>query len=134
MPDQDCGIRLMTAGERRLVSLAAALIGSRGGHSTAESKLLESAQPVDSGLVAHTRRQIRSGEDVLGSTFCSLRSGKERRRRGATYTPAPIVDAMVSWAGEQPLRPARVVDPGAGSGRFLIAAARQFPNAALVAI
>jgi hypothetical protein len=122
---------VMTAGERRLVSLAAALIGSRGEVSTAESKLLECAQPVDSRLVAHTRRQIRDGEDVPGSTFCSLRSAKERRRRGATYTPAPIVDAMLSWSREQPLSPARVVDPGAGSGRFLIAAARQFPEAAL---
>jgi hypothetical protein len=135
----ECSIKtaeseIMTAGERRLVSLAAALIGSRGALSTAESKLLECAQPLDSRLVAHTRRQIRSGEDVLGSMFCSLRSARERRRRGATYTPAPIVDAMMSWARDQPCGPARVVDPGAGSGRFLIAAARQFPNAALVAI
>jgi hypothetical protein len=77
----------MTVGERRLVSLAAALIGNPGELSTAEFKLLECAQPVDCRLVAHTRRQIRSGEDVLGSTFCSLRSPRERRRRGATYTP-----------------------------------------------
>ena len=135
----ECAIKtaeseLMTPGERRLVSLAAALIGSRGERSTAESKLLECAQPLDSRLVAHTRRQIRSGEDVLGSTFCSLRSTRERRRRGAIYTPAPIVDAMLSRARDQPCGPARVVDPGAGSGRFLIAAARQFPDAALFGI
>ena len=47
----------------------------------------------------------------------------ERRGDGATYTPAPIVEAMVAWvAGEG--RPARVVDPGAGSGRFAVAAGR----------
>src|SRR5215831_3452321 len=71
---KDCPIKtaesgVMTAGERRLVSLATALIGSCGQLSAAESKLLERAQPVDSRLLAHTRRQIRSGEDVLGNTF-----------------------------------------------------------------
>jgi hypothetical protein len=41
---------------------------------------------------------------------------------------------MIAWAIEQPVPPRRVVDPGAGSGRFLIAAAKAFPRAKLIAI
>jgi hypothetical protein len=58
----------------------------------------------------------------------------ERAKLGATYTPAPIVDAMVAWACAEAPKPGRVVDPGAGSGRFLIAAAQKFPDTELVAI
>jgi hypothetical protein len=124
----------MNAGERRLVSLAAALIGDAAGLSRAESKLVERAPPIDPYLIAHTCAQIRAGRDPLGIEFCSLRSAKQRRRRGATYTPAAIVDAMVAWAHAEISTPARVVDPGAGSGRFLIAAAHKFPAAQLVAV
>jgi adenine-specific DNA-methyltransferase len=125
---------VMNAGERRLVSLAAALIGDCSGLSIAESKLVARARPVDPHLVAHTRAQILAGQDLLGTEFCSLRSAKQRRQYGATYTPTPIVDAMVEWAHAEISTPSRVVDPGAGSGRFLIAAARKFPNAELVAV
>jgi methylase of polypeptide subunit release factors len=52
---------------------------------------------------------------------------------GATYTPAPIVEAMVAWS-ESEGRPERVVDPGAGSGRFAVAAGRRFRDARLVAV
>jgi adenine-specific DNA-methyltransferase len=125
---------IMNAGERRLVSLAAALIGDAAGLSRAEVKLVERAPPIDPYLIAHTGAQIRAGQDPLGIEFCSLRSAKQRRRRGATYTPAAIVDAMVAWAHAEISTPARVVDPGAGSGRFLIAAAHKFPAAQLVAV
>ncbi len=40
---------------------------------------------------------------------------------------------MTEWAREQG-DPVRIVDPGAGSGRFIFAAAKAFPEAALVAI
>jgi len=40
---------------------------------------------------------------------------------------------MVQWAAKQP-PPNRVVDPGCGSGRFLVAAGREFPQAALVGV
>jgi len=52
---------------------------------------------------------------------------------GATYTPPTIVDAMVQWASLQ-TNPDRVVDPGAGSGRFVVAAGRAFAAASLVAV
>ena len=40
---------------------------------------------------------------------------------------------MVAWAAET-AHPSTIVDPGAGSGRFLFAAARAFPDAELLAV
>jgi hypothetical protein len=120
--------------ERRLVSFAAALIKDSTGLSNAETKLLECAGLVDRNLVAQLRGQILAGQDVLGTEFCTARSAKQRRQRGATYTPEAIVDAMTAWAHSECPKAARVVDPGAGSGRFLIAAARKFPRAELIAV
>ena len=79
------------------------------------------------------RGEIESGGDPLGSAFCALRSAERRRLDGAVYTPPTIVTAMVGWAAANG-QPARVVDPGAGSGRFLAAAASAFPEADLVAV
>lgn len=124
----------MNADERRLLSLAAALIGPSAQLSGRERALVGSALPVGSKTVADARRRIRSGHDMLGTEFCVLRTARQRREHGATYTPAPIVDAMVEWAHKQISTPSRIVDPGAGSGRFLIAAARRFPDAELVAV
>ncbi len=82
---------------------------------------------------AALRASVKAGRDLLGDLFCELRSAEERRPQGATYTPAGIVDAMLAWAGEQ-RGVTRVVDAGAGSGRFTIHAARTFPAADIVAI
>ncbi|MHB1217836.1 MAG: Eco57I restriction-modification methylase domain-containing protein [Alphaproteobacteria bacterium] len=124
----------MNADESQLISLAAALIGDPSRLSVAEKKLVARAHAVDPRLTVDARKQIRAGQDLLGTNFCALRSPKQRRSYGATYTPAPIVDAMVTWAHTEISTPARVVDPGAGSGRFLIAAAHKFPNAELIAV
>ena len=124
----------MNAGERRLISLAVALVGDTDGLLPAEKKLTRFARPVDSTIVSGVRARVLAGEDVLGAEFCAMRSAEDRRRRGATYTPAPIVDAIVTWAHAQSAPPARIVDPGAGSGRFLIAAAYKFPESELIAI
>ena len=82
---------------------------------------------------AALRASVKAGRDLLGDLFCELRSAEERRPQGATYTPAGIVDAMLAWAGEQ-RGVTRVVDAGAGSGRFTIHAARTFPAADIVAV
>nr|WP_294529483.1 N-6 DNA methylase [uncultured Rhodopila sp.] len=76
---------------------------------------------------------IRLGGDPLGDAFTALRSPAERRKEGAVYTPPAIVRSMLAWALDQ-ATPARVVDPGAGSGRFLVAAGHAFPAAELVGI
>jgi SAM-dependent methyltransferase len=52
---------------------------------------------------------------------------------GAVYTPDPIIQSMLNWSADQCI-PERVVDPGAGSGRYLLAAAKRFPDAQLVGV
>ena len=76
---------------------------------------------------------IRSGQDPLGDTLMRLRSPDQRRPLGATYTPPEIVSSMVAWIVERS-RPDRVVDPGTGSARFLLAAGRALPDALLVGV
>ena len=78
------------------------------------------------------RQAIRQGGDPLGDTYCRLLTPADRRPLGQTYTPGPIINAMTAWAAAQGT-PARIVDPGAGSGRYLLAAAKQFPDASIVA-
>jgi hypothetical protein len=80
----------MNAGERRLVSLAAALIGDSAALSITESKLVARAHPIDAHHIAGARVQILAGQDLLGAEFCSLRSAPQRRQNGATYTPTPL--------------------------------------------
>jgi hypothetical protein len=122
------------ASERELAAAAVGL-GARSvaGWSPAEEALTRGlARPREAILVA-VRRRLRAGDDPLGDIFCALRPPVERRAQGAVYTPLAIVDAMVGWAAAQAV-PARVVDPGAGSGRFLVRAGRCFPDARLVGI
>jgi adenine-specific DNA-methyltransferase len=83
--------------------------------------------------VTGLREQINAGDDPLGDAFCAMRSAEERRPLGQTYTPSSIITSMIRWAQAQG-RPERVIDPGAGSGRFLMAAARHWPRAALVGV
>ncbi|HTI33097.1 MAG TPA: hypothetical protein VL422_05420, partial [Miltoncostaea sp.] len=113
---------------------AALALGARDvpGWTEAETALAREAG-APTGAVAALRAAIRAGDDPLGAAFCRLRGPERRRPDGATYTPAPIVDAMVAWAAGRPA-PARVVDPGAGSGRFAVAAGRRFPGADVVAV
>lgn len=83
----------------------------------------------DSGLID----LIRTGRDPLGDALMHLRPPKERRSLGATYTPSEIVSSIVAWVAERS-RPARVVDPGTGSARFLLEAGRVLPGARLVGV
>jgi len=111
------------ADEEELAALARA-VAACGGPGPAEA-------PGVDGVTA----AIRAGGDPLGEAFARLRPAAARRAAGATYTPPAIVRAMVGWAaaagGESPVR---IVDAGAGSGRFLAAAAAAFPDARLVAV
>ena len=115
-----------------LASLALALgADGVGPLSSAEKRLAAQAQGrVGSALVRSLRERIHGGEDPLGDFYCALRTPEERRPLGQTYTPRPIIDAMLRWADEHG-SPARVVDPGAGSGRYLLGAGRRFPGARL---
>jgi methylase of polypeptide subunit release factors len=110
--------------EEQLAVLAAQMAGGKGSNGPASARQIEAL-----------RAAIGEGDDPLGDAFIRLRSAAQRRTHGAIYTPRAIVDAMIAWAANEPgPPPARIVDPGSGSGRFLIAAARAFPAAQLVAV
>ncbi|HUQ71582.1 MAG TPA: N-6 DNA methylase [Planctomycetaceae bacterium] len=90
---------------------------------------------VDAAIIRQFRAAIAKGEDPLGDAFCAIRPREVRRAVGATYTPSPIVKAMLDWCSIAiPQQPGRVVDPGCGSARFLIDAGRRFPKATLLGI
>jgi adenine-specific DNA-methyltransferase len=78
------------------------------------------------------RDAITGGLDPLGDAYCRIRSTAERRSLGQAYTPLEIISSMVGWADSE-VTPARIIDPGSGSGRFTVAAGRRFPHARLVA-
>jgi hypothetical protein len=120
--------------EPSLIGLALAL-GARsvGGWSSKEIEVAKSASRVRSTVSDRVRAEIESGNDPLGEIFCALRTPVERREDGATYTPKPIVAAMTRWA-RQNTKPGRVVDAGAGSGRFLVSAGRVFKHADLLGV
>ena len=121
-------------GEQRLAALAVALGALSVGNVTRrETELLSTLPRLDPLTVGETRDRIDAGADPLGEAFCAIRSKTLRRANGAVYTPPAIVDAMLSWA-ETAGVPDRVVDPGAGSGRFLLEAGRRFPDARLLAV
>lgn len=121
--------------EAELAALCFELAGGAGRFSGAEEALLRQggAQCSDRAAMDDLRAAVRRGEDPLGDAFTRLRSPAERRSSGAVYTPQAIVASMVAWLAEQG-SPARIVDPGAGSGRFLLEAGRRFPAAELVAV
>lgn len=122
------------ATELQLIACCLALIEDPARLTPREALLVDRiCEKPSSRLVNRLRSRIKQGDDPLGIAFGFLRTAEERRSLGATYTPAPIIGAMIDWAKSE-ARPSRVVDPGTGSGRFLLAAAAAFPNAKLVAI
>jgi hypothetical protein len=110
-------------------------LGARNvrGWSCQEQALEAGLPPVSPEAAAQVTRKIQNGHDPLGEIFCGLRTPPDRRTRGATYTPLPIVRAMVDRASDI-ATPVRVVDPGTGSGRFIVAAGRRFKHAALIGV
>lgn len=119
----------------QLADLCLTLLGSDRGLSDSEAAVVRKAEPsqLTARQVAEIRRAIKRGQDPLGTAFSSIRSAEVRRELGAVYTPYSIVRSMIGWLRRQgPLK--RVVDPGAGSGRFILSAATAFPRADLVAV
>ncbi len=120
--------------ETDLAATCIAIIGSTRGLTQAELRLGRGeAWKNLFGLASELRSQIAGGADPLGEAFIAIRSADARRELGAVYTPFAIVNGMMSWLARQG-SPARIVDPGAGSGRFILAAGKAFPNAHLVAV
>ena len=119
---------------RVAISLGAADVP---GWSAAERELAAVAETVPAGSLLPSptvlREQIQAGADPLGDAFCRIRPARQRRPLGQTYTPEPVVAAMIAWAAGQGT-PHRVIDPGVGSARYLVAAARQWPHAQLLGV
>ena len=74
-----------------------------------------------------------SGEDQLGDRFCLDNDALARRASGITLTPQWLVDAMLARFGADQAFDT-VVDCGAGTGRFAIAAAQRWPAAKVIAV
>ena len=122
--------------EQQLCAIAWALAsdGCLRDVNRAEARLIAKAdESFPAVAVERVAAAIRSGEDPLGTAFASLRSAVQRRKLGATYTPASLTGPMSEWLANHK-RASRVVDPGAGSARFLVAAGRLLPEARLVAV
>jgi len=120
--------------ERDVLAIALGL-GAREirGWSALEEKLASGVPMAAPRITRDIRDQIISGNDPLGDLFCSIRQPQERRTNGATFTPKAIVQSMTDWAASHAV-PDRVVDPGVGSGRFLLSAARSFKKSTLIGI
>ena len=82
-----------------LVTLAAALGAEETGDLSAAERRLLDEQDQDAApaaeLVLRASSLIRRGEDPLGDAYCAIRSPGERRPLGQTYTPHPIIEAML---------------------------------------
>jgi methylase of polypeptide subunit release factors len=115
------------------VALGAEAVAPWSDQETALVRATRKAKPLSGVALSTLRDLIRAGFDPLGEAFCTLRSAEDRRAEGATYTPGPIVRSMVDWAASQK-NPERIVDPGVGSGRFLMQAAKAFPKATLIGV
>lgn len=88
--------------------------------------------PADPDTVLQLKRDIASGGDPLGEWYSSLLPPMAQKRLGSVYTPSHIIDYMLDRLPSN-LAPTRVVDVGAGTGRFLLRAAVRFPSACLLA-
>lgn len=118
-----------------IAAASAALIGDLSAVGPQERALLDRASDaaLPDTLVGRLRQDIEAGLDPLGDAYTSIVSPADRRPKGQTYTPNAIVEAMLHWAVDHG-KPERIVDPGVGSGRYLLAAARVFPDATLVGL
>ena len=60
------------------------------------------------------------GEDTLGMLYISLRRLRDKKSKGAYYTPFYAVDTCLSELKELSSKDAKILDPACGSGNFLI--------------
>ena len=70
--------------------------------------------------------------DGVGEAYCLANDAQTRRAEGITLTPAWLVERMLDEVASDGFD--AIVDCGAGTGRFAIAAARRFPAARVFAV
>jgi adenine-specific DNA-methyltransferase len=106
-----------------------------GALTPAEKSVTRHIKPcTDSRRIAVVVAGIKRGEDPLGCTYCAVKNPALRRGAGQTFTPSGVVATMLNWAGSMSRNISRVVDPGAGTGRYTMAALKRFPRAHAVAV
>jgi adenine-specific DNA-methyltransferase len=71
-------------------------------------------------------------QDRAGEAYCVENSPADRRPHGITLTPEWLVEQMLAQYASDAFD--TVIDAGAGSGRFSIAAAKHFPAARVMAV
>ena len=134
MPEAAVGCGLSTTQQLAAAAWAIAKHGALAELSESETSLLRGIGPLDTDLCAEELiERVSEGADPLGEAFTRIRPAEHRRLLGATYTPCEIVSSMVAWVAERG-QPSRIVDPGTGSARFLLAAGRACPRASLVGV
>lgn len=133
--DDPFNVTARVESEQELAGLAWAVArnGLLADLSASEIELVDIASKAPDSSIGGLVDAIQRGDDPLGDAFVRLRSARQRRPLGAVYTPPQIVNAMVGWVSSKE-SPARIVDPGSGSGRFALKAGRTFPNVSLVAV
>lgn len=77
--------------------------------------------------------QILRGGDPLGEFFTESVSPGDRRVHGATFTPSWLIDLQLDQIAAK-CAPIRIVDAGAGTGRYALRAARRWPRATVIAV
>jgi len=107
-----------------LVSVATRLVNGAALSSAEQQVADQYATSVSDELVGLVRKAIFDCTDPLGAAYCAIRSPEQRRGAGQTFTPVEAVLGMYGWANAQG-EVARIVDPGAGTGRYVLHGLRQ---------
>ena len=115
-----------------LVAVAARLVDAAL-LTTPEHEVIEQySHPVPEAFVELVRQAIVDGTDPLGTAYCTILSPEQRREGGQTFTPEEAVRGMFAWAERQG-DIVRIVDPGAGTGRYVLYGLRHLQHAVGVA-
>jgi adenine-specific DNA-methyltransferase len=107
-----------------LVSVAARLVNGAVLSEREHEIAKKYSTVVSDELVELVRAAIVDCTDPLGAAYCVIRTPEQRRGAGQTFTPVEAVLGMFAWANAQG-NVARIVDPGAGTGRYVLYGLRQ---------
>lgn len=119
---------------KSLIGVAKALVGTARISEAETLALAGVAESHDLALIADVRAAVTAGLDPLGDAYCAINSPEQRRDRGQTFTPDHVVAGMFGWVKRQRKQVSRLVDPGAGSGRYTLAGLRVFHTAKAIAV
>lgn len=86
-------------------------------------------------IVSRVRSALRNdGSGLFASVYERIVAGPNRRRLGTFFTPAAVLDFMLTRVASVSPEPDVIVDPGAGVGAFTEAVLHKWPHASVHAI